>query len=100
MHDLTNKNSYSKLKKWIEEVLAKVNRNFTSLKWKTSVSELDEESGGSDLLELEVEDGFLPVLIIGNKSDLVEKEHSKEINLEETGRSSLNVVLLLSFFCV
>lgn len=95
VHDLSNKNSYNKLKFWIAEVLEKINGS-NSMKWKNVTEDMEE--GGADLLELQVDGGYLPVLIIGAKVDLIEKNplQKHQMHLAETGRSSVYVVSVLS----
>ena len=91
MHDLTNRNSYNNLKKWISELFVKL--KFTeNFRWK------DNGMTDSDLFELEIpnqSNGGLPVLILGNKEDLLSKDtlfKQSISNIEENGNSNVYVV--------
>ena len=90
VHDVTNKNSFNNLKRWISEYLARVGGN-ESLRWKG-----DEETTETDYLELQIPNSSatLPVLIIGNKSDLAPKDPKRHVSnfVEENGSANIEVV--------
>jgi hypothetical protein len=91
VHDLTNRNSFNNLKRWITELFVKLNSSET-FRWKDG----SEASTEADLLELELPNGHgsIPVLIIGNKDDLLSKDHKKANPLiaEESGTTALELV--------
>lgn len=87
VHDLTNKNSFSKLRNWIVEILRSLGGS-QSFKWKVEDMELD-------LLEVELDTGeTLPVLIVGCKEDLLNAKQRSQLfsEIEDQGGSSLYLV--------
>jgi GTPase SAR1 family protein len=103
VYDLTNKNSLLNLRKWIAEYLSKSNsQESNNFKWKadsafdnhTDNSERSTNNITEDMLELELSSGIiLPILIIGNKEDLLEERtRQQHSSIEESARSILHVV--------
>jgi GTPase SAR1 family protein len=91
VHDLTNKNSFNNLKRWISEYLFRLGGT-ESLRWKGD----DEETTETDFLELQIPHSSttLPVLIIGNKEDLLPNDPKRSVGnfAEENGSANIEVV--------
>jgi len=84
VHDLSNGKSFQNLKMWLREVVKEINCS-TLYSW-------DGNKGEQSFLELEYNDGSgrsLPVLIIGNKSDLISGE--KQPVVDEVGTDLMNI---------
>jgi len=95
VHDLMNKNSYKNLKKWIVELVVKLSTTAESYRWKENLQQIEQQLDliqTEQLTELELPNGggTLPVLIIGNKDDLVDKvfkEQHRQVMAEEDGNN-------------
>mmetsp|Transcript_19009 Transcript_19009/g.26594 ORF Transcript_19009/g.26594 Transcript_19009/m.26594 type:complete len:262 (-) Transcript_19009:536-1321(-) len=112
VYDMTNKNSYLNLKKWMAEFLTSTGNSWTEQnqsRWKSVPSatgrfglgrefsqfEENDAESGNNFLEFEYDHGmqsYLPVLIIGNKSDLIEPSQLQAHQQPQTNAcvSSLN----------
>jgi len=88
VHDLTNKISYTNLKKWVIELLSKISLT-SNFRWKV------EDTDTENLFELELDNGATcPVLILGNKEDLIVKKESSNQAVEESGAGTVSVSAL------
>jgi len=88
VHDLSNKKSYGNLKKWLDEItvgLIDENQQFT---W--------GKTNNNTILELQFDNGSdaIPVLIVGNKLDLINKKgglRTSSCDGEELGRDEIHI---------
>lgn len=108
VYDLTNKNSYLNLKKWINEILFKIKSKVIyysnsinyywkeTFKWKIHENLNKNNFNTEDLLEIDLDDGIsLPILIIGNKEDLIDNNSNniKNFIIDETAGKILQMVI-------
>jgi len=83
VHDLSNKKSYGNLKRWLDEITLGLDEN-QQFTW--------GKEGNNTILELQFDNGSdaIPVLVIGNKLDLVTQKGLRS-DVEELGRDEIHI---------